>query len=440
MSARRNLVAGLMVLAGIAGIAGIAVRGPAAAAPPAGGVVAITGAKVYTMGRGGTLDDATVVFENGRIRAVGKGIAIPAGARTIDARGKVVTPGLFDSLTQIGLVEVNAVPGTRDGTEESDHLTAAFDVADALNPRSVLIPINRIEGLTRAVVAPTPGKSLIAGRGAVIHLGMGPDLLVRSPVAMFAVLGEEGSRRAGGSRAGAMLLLRSALDDALDYAAHKAAWERAERRPYALSHLDLEALVPVARGALPLVVAVERASDIEAALRLAKERRLKLILAGADEGWMVADQIAAAKVPVLLNPLEDRPSNFEKLGATLENAARLHRAGVTFAFMTGDSHNARNLRQGAGNAVAYGLPWDEALKAMTVNPARIWHLEDHLGSLEPGKEADLVIWDGDPLEVTTGAVQVFIRGVEMPMKSRQTELRDRYKNLGGPLPPAYQKP
>ncbi|HZF11413.1 MAG TPA: amidohydrolase family protein [Thermoanaerobaculia bacterium] len=446
MSAPRNLWAGLSLLAsvasiaGVAGLAGLTAAGPVSAATASSGVVAITGAKVYTLGRAGTLDDATVVVENGRIRAVGKGIAIPAGARTIDARGKVVTPGLFDSLTQIGLVEVNAVAGTRDGTEQNDHITAAFDVADALNPRSILIPVNRIEGLTGAVVAPTPGKSLLAGRGAVIHLGGGPDLLVRSPVAMFAVLGEDGARRAGGSRAGAMLLLRSALDDALDYAAHKAAWERAERRPYSLSHLDLEALVPVARGELPLVVAVERASDVEAALRLAKERRLKLILSGAEEGWMVADQIAAAKVPVLLNPMQDLPSNFEKLGATLENAARLHRAGVTLAFMTGDSHNARNLRQGAGNAVAYGLPWDEALKAMTVNPARIWHLENRLGSLEPGKEADLVIWDGDPLELTTGAVQVFIHGVEMPMKSRQTELRDRYKNLGGPLPPAYDKP
>ena len=237
-----------------------------------------------------------------------------------------------------------------------------------------------------------------------------------------------------------MLLLREALDDALDYAAHKAAWEKAERRPYTLSRLDLEALVPVARGELPLVVGVDRASDIEAALRLGRERHLKLILAGCDEAWMVADQIAAAQVPVLINPLADLPSSFEHLGATLENAARLHRAGVSFAFMSGDAHNARTLRQLAGNAVANGLPWDEALKAMTINPARIWHLEDRFGTLEPGKEADVVIWDGDPLEVTSAALRVFIRGIEMPRKTRQTELRDRYKNLGGVLPPAYEKP
>jgi imidazolonepropionase-like amidohydrolase len=417
--------------------------GPAAAqAAPAvaSGAVAVVGATVYTMGSAGKLENATVLIENGRIRAVGTGLAVPAGARTIDARGKVVTPGLFDSFTQLGVVEVNAVAGTRDGSEQNDRITAAFDVADAINPRSILLPVNRVEGLTRAVVAPGTGKSLIAGRGAVLHLGVGPDLLVRSPVAMFASLGEEGARLAGGSRAAAMLVLREALDDALDYAAHREAWEHAERRPYTLSRLDLEALAPVARGELPLVISVERASDIEAALRLARERHLKLILAGCSEAWIVADQIAAAKVPVLLNPLMNLPSSFQQLGATLENAARLHKAGVTFAFMSGDAHNARNLRQAAGNAVANGLPWDEALRAMTANPSRIWHLEDRLGSLEPGKEADLVIWDGDPLEVTSAAEQVFIRGVEMPRKTRQTELRDRYRNLGGPMPPAYEKP
>jgi imidazolonepropionase-like amidohydrolase len=428
-----------LALVGAAGIAASLVTAGTATAQTHS-TIAIVGATVHTMGSAGTLQDATVLIEGGRIRAVGKGLAIPPGARTIDAHGKVVTPGLFDSLTQLGIVEVNAVAGTRDGSEQNDRITAAFDVADALNPRSMLLPINRVEGLTRAVVAPGNGKSLIAGRGAVIHLGLGPDLLVRSPVAMFAVLGEEGARLAGGSRSAAMLVLREALDDALDYAAHREAWERAARRPYTLSRLDLEALLPVARGELPLVLSVQRASDIEAALKLGRERHLKLILAGCDEAWMVADEIAAAQVPILINPLDDLPSTFQQLGATLENAARLHKAGVTFAFMSGDAHNARNLRQAAGNAVAYGLPWDEALRAMTVNPAHIWHLEDRLGSLEPGKEADLVIWDGDPLEVTSGAEKVFIRGVEMPTKTRQTELRDRYKNLGGPLPPAYQKP
>ena len=257
---------------------------------------------------------------------------------------------------------------------------------------------------------------------------------------MFAVLGEAGAELSGGSRSAAFLRLREAFQDTLDYAANRKAFDVGERRAYALSRLDLEALIPVVRGELPLVVTVHRASDIEAVLRFAKEWQLKLILAGATEGWMVARQIAEAKVPVLINPLDNLPGSFETLGATLENAARLYKAGVTIAFMTGDAHNARNLKQAAGNAVAYGLPWDAALAAMTSVPARIWGIADHYGTLEPGKDADVVIWDGDPLEVTTFADAVFIRGEAIPMTSRQIELRDRYKDLGGEMPPAYRKP
>jgi imidazolonepropionase-like amidohydrolase len=402
--------------------------------------VVITGATIHTLGPQGTIQNGTLVIEDGRIRAVGPAVPVPAGARRIDARGKVVTPGLFDSLSRLGVVEVGAVEGTRDATVQDDRITAAFTVVDAFNPRSVLIPVNRIEGLTRAVVAPNAGKSLIAGQGAIITLGGPGDYLVRSPVAMFAVLGEAGSHLAGGSRSAALLRLKEAFQDALDYAANRRAFDAGDRRPYILSRLDLEALLPVVKGQLPLVVFVDRASDIESALRLAKDWKLKLILASVNEGWKVADQIAAAKVPVLLNPMDDLPGSFETLGATLENAARLHKAGVTFAFMTGDAHNARNLKQEAGNAVAYGLPWDAALAAITAVPARIWGISDHYGTLEPGKDADVVIWDGDPLELTTFADAVFIRGKEMPMKSRQTELRDRYKDLGGPQPPAYKKP
>jgi imidazolonepropionase-like amidohydrolase len=411
------------------------------AAPAFAETVAITGATIHTEGPQGTIQNGTLVIENGRIRAVGgSAVAVPAGARRIDAHGKIVTPGLFDSLTTLGVVEVSAVEGTRDSRVQDERVTAAFNVADGLNPRSVLIPVNRIEGLTRAVVAPSPGKSLIAGQGAIITLGGPGDFLVRSPVAMFAVLGEQGSHLAGGSRAAALLRLKEAFQDALDYSANQQAFNSGDRRSYALSRLDLEALLPVVKGQLPLVVAVDRASDIETLLRFAKEWKLKLILSGVTEGWKVADQIAAAKVPVLINPMSDLPESFESLGSTLENSARLHKAGVTLAFMTGDAHNARNLKQGAGNAVAYGLPWDAALAAMTTTPARIWGIADHYGTLEPGKDADVVIWDGDPLELTTFADAVFIRGKEMPMKSRQTELRDRYKDLGGPMPPAYKKP
>lgn len=411
-----------------------------AALPALAETVVITGATIHTMGPQGTIRNGSVVIENGRIKAVGANVAAPAGARTVNGQGKVVTPGLFDSLSQIGLVEIGAVQDTADASVDDDRVTAAFNVADAINPRSVLIPVNRVEGLTRIVAAPDTGESLIAGQGAVIHLGGPGDFLVRSPVAMFAVLGESGARLAGGSRAASILRLREALEDAKDYAANRKAFEAGERREYALSRLDLEALIPVVRGELPLVVNAHRASDIEAALRLAKEYSLKLILSGVNEGWKVADQIVAAKVPVLVNPLNNLPGSFENLGATLENAARLHKAGVTVAFMSGDAHNSRNIKQAAGNAVAYGMPWEAALAAMTSVPARIWGISDRYGTLEPGKDADVVVWDGDPLELTSFPVAVFIRGQEMPMTSRQLELRDRYKDLSGPMPPAYRKP
>jgi imidazolonepropionase-like amidohydrolase len=396
--------------------------------------VAIVGGKVVTLGPAGTIENGTVVIQDGRILAVGARVEVPDHARRIDAAGKVVTPGLMDSLSRLGLVEVGAVAETRDASTKSDTITAAFDVEEALNPRSILIPVNRVEGLTRAVVAPAPGSSLIAGQGALIHLGGpegGPDnYVVKSKVAMFGVLGEAGLGYGGGSRAAALLRLREALADARDYAKNRQAYDQGDRREYSLSRLDLEALQPVVRGEMTLVLGVNRASDIEAALRLAKEEKLRIMLAGADEAWEVADEIAAAKVPVLISPIDNLPGAFETLGATLENAARLHRAGVTFAFMTGEAHNSRNIRQQAGIAVANGLPWEVSLAAMTSIPARLWGIADRYGTLEPGKDADVVVWDGDPLEITSFPEAVFIRGVQMPEDSRQLELRDRYRDPG----------
>lgn len=417
----------------------LAVLAVCTALPAAAETIAITGGRVVTLGPVGTIDGATVVIRDGRIAAVGRDVAVPDGARRIDAAGKVVTPGLMDSLSRLGLVEVNAVEGTQDSATEDDRITAAFNVADAINPRSVLIPVNRIEGLTRAVVAPGAGSSLIAGQGVVIHLGGPGDYLVKSPVAMFGILGEGGAELAGGSRAAALLRLREALQDARDFNENQRSYERGERRDYVLSRLDLEALQPVIRGELPLVLAVNRASDIQTVLRIAREEKLKIILAGAGEAWQVAGEIAAARVPVLLSPIDNLPGSFETAGASLENAARLHEAGVTFAFMTGDAHNARNIRQHAGNAVANGLPWDAALAAITVVPARLWGLEDRYGTLETGKDADVVVWDGDPLELTSFPEAVFIRGVQIPMESRHLELRDRYKDVGGTQPHAYRQ-
>jgi|GEM_PF-13293 len=414
----------------------------------------IVGGTVHTLGPQGTVENATVVIEGGKIVSVSTG-APPPGARVIDATGKVVTPGLFDSLSQLGLVEVGMEAATNDQSTDDPRYTAAFAVADALNPYSILIPVNRIEGLTRALVGPRGKKSPIAGQGAVIDLsgdlpGRSRSFLTRTPAALFVTLGEAGAGRAGGSRASALTYLREAFEDARDFEDNTSEYRNNQRRAYALSRPDLEALEPFLKGDLPVAIEVHRASDILHVLRFADQWKLRLVILGGAEAWRVADALAAAQVPVVLNPLANLPASFEQLGATLENAARLHAAGVTVIFGTGDSHNGRNLKQAAGNAVAYGLPWEEGLKAMTVHPARVWGVAERYGTLEPGKDADVVVWDGDPLEVTTYADVVLIRGAEIPMKSRQTLLRERYRDVGdtapvgtsptGTWPPAYSKP
>lgn len=411
-----------------------------AALPAFAETVAITGGRVVTLGPAGTIDGGTVVIQDGRIAAVGRDVAIPAGARRIDATGKVVTPGLMDSLSRLGIVEIGALDETSDVRTTEDRLTAAYDVADAINPRSTMMATNRVQGLTRAVVAPQAGSSVIAGQGAVITLGGPGDFLVRPQAAMYGVLGSGGERFAGGSRAAAILRLREALQDARDYAANRKAWEQGDRREYSLSRLDLEALQPVIRGEMPLVLFVNRASDVQATLRMAKEEKLKVMLAGCGECWEVAGDIAAARVPVLLTPLHNLPSSFDVLGATLENAARLHKAGVTVAFMSSGNHDAYGIRQNAGNAVTYGLPWEAAMAALTTVPARLFGIADRYGTLEPGKDADVVVWTGDPLEVTTYPTAVLIRGAEIPIRSRQLELRDRYQDPGSSTPPGYRHP
>jgi imidazolonepropionase-like amidohydrolase len=352
----------------------------------------------------------TVVIEDGRIAAVGPNVAVPDGARVIDASGKVVTPGFLDNASTLGLVEIGAVSGTNDMSTSDDAITAAFTVVDAINPLSTLIPVTRVEGITRAVVQPQNGSSLIAGTGALIDLGGDrvTAILHRNPTAMYAVLGESGAGRAGGS-----LRLREALEDARDYAANRTAYAESRRRDYALSRLDLEALAPVVAGEVPLAVGVHRASDILATLRLAQDLGLRLILMGVAEGWTVAGDIAGAGVPVVLAPMQNIP-RFERLANTLENAARLDRAGVNVAFATFDAHNSRNLKQ---------------LAAVTVNGARIWGVDERYGTLEVGRDADVVVWSGDPLELTTTVEYVFIRGREMSKETRQRELLERYRSL-----------
>ncbi|MDX1442176.1 MAG: amidohydrolase family protein [Gammaproteobacteria bacterium] len=401
---------------------------------------AIINGVVHTQAEAGVIKEGTVLIRDGRIAAVGSDVVIPEDATVIDAAGKVVTPGLMDPSTNLGLVEVGAVDDTVDYVYSGDRFNAAHYVADAINPRSTLIPVQRIEGVTRTASVPGTswsGGKLIHGQSAVISLGSVDDFILVDRAAMHAAFGETGSGYGGESRGGAMLALREALQDAKDFGNNRRAFEAADRYDYALSRLDLEAMQPVLRGEMPFVVTVHRASDIEAVLRLAEDFDLDLVINGGAEAWMVADQLAAAEVPVIIDALQNLPSSFEMIGSTLQNAAALNAAGVKVAFTAG-SHNARNITQYAGNAVANGLPWTAALEAMTVNPAAIYGVEN-FGRIAPGYDADVVVWDGDPLEVTTFADHVFIRGEKVEMTSRQIKLRERYRD-DEERPQAYDTP
>jgi imidazolonepropionase-like amidohydrolase len=405
-------------------------RRPAPTPVAPGETIAITNARVLPVSGPG-IERGTVVIRGNKIAAVGAGVAVPAGARAVDAAGKIVTPGLIESATQIGIVEIQSgAEGTDDQATTDKELSAAFNVVDGFNGESTVIPVTRVDGITRAVVMPSGSGHVLLGQGAMFDLtgAQAPASVVKAPVAVFANLGEAGAAAAGGSRASAMLRLREALQDAIDFDRHGVAWASAQRRPYARGRLDLEALRPVVRGELPLAVNANRASDLLAALRLAEEFNLKLILMGAVEGWRVADQLVARKVPVVIKPLTNIPS-FDALGATLENAARLSKAGATVVLSSFDTHNARNLRQEAGNAIANGLDRDAALRAVTLEPARVWGVADRLGSLEAGKDADVVIWSGDPFELTTRAEHVFIAGREVSGDTRQKQLFEKYRTL-----------
>jgi len=410
---------------------------------------AIVGATAHTMGEQGTIENATIVIEDGRIASVSAGTSPPAGATTIDARGKIVTPGLFSPVGYLGLVEVGLSAGPRDAAQLGDEFTAGFDVADAYNRRSTLIAINRVEGITRAVITPGPGwpdelgntGHVLSGLAAIVNLGDSGDAIERRAAAMIVNLGEGGSGLAGGSRVGALLTLRNALNEAIDYNDHRDDFERGARRTYSHSVADLEALQGVLSGATPLFVDVNRASDIEVLIQLVEEYAIRAIISGGAEAWMLAEQLAAAQIPVVLAPQDILPGNFDKINARRESAAILAAAGVTIAFADGQSHthNARNITQSAGNAVAYGLPWADALHAITLAPARIFGVADSVGSIEAGKEADIVIWPDDPLELTSYPEQVLIKGQSISMTSRQTLLRDRYLQSDSDKPPAYRK-
>jgi imidazolonepropionase-like amidohydrolase len=393
--------------------------------------IAITGGTVFPIS-GPKIEHGTVLIRDGKIAAIGTAVTIPADATRIDATGKWVTPGFIDGAGQMGLVEIGAVAATREAVLQSDSIAAAFNVAEGINPASQVIPVTRVEGVTTTLAV--PAGHLVSGQAVLIDLDGATieQMLVKTPVAIVADLSQRAKDEGGGSRAGVAQRLRTVFRDALEYERRRVDFSRAQIQPLAASEANLEALLPVLHGELPLLVFANRRSDIQTALRFAREFRLRLVLAGAQEGWEIAAELAEAGVPVLVEPLDNIPS-YDALGVRYENAARLIRAGVKVVLLETDTHNSRNLRQQAGNAVSYGMTWDQALRAITLTPAEVFGVADRYGSLDVGKVANVVVWSGDPFEFSTAVEHVYIRGREIPLKSRQTELLERYRTL----PPTY---
>lgn len=409
--------------AGLA-LALVAALAASAAAEP----IAITGATVHVR-PGETLAKATIVIDRGVIVAVGDGVAVPAGARVIDGAGKQVTAGFIDASSGVGLVgislEADDVDGRLPGQDavHDDHLHASYQARDGFDAGAVAIPITRSAGVTTVIAA--PAGSLIGGQSAAFSLADGAREPLRAPASMEAALGHG----VHGSRGRAIEHLREVLDDARSFGRDPAAFERNQRRAFVADRLDLAALAPVVRGALPLVIDARSESDIRAALRLAREQRLSIAIAGGAEAWRVAPELAAAKVPVLLDPTDNLPSQLSASDVRDDAAAILARAGVPVVITSlGDPMRARTLRQLAGIAVANGLPREAALAAVTTAPAALYGLTGR-GTLTRGAVADLVVWTGDPFELASEAEAVIAGGVEQPRRSHQTRLLDRYRRL-----------
>ena len=447
----------------------------ASASPLAAQTVAITGGTVALGDGSDPIVGGTVIIQNGKILAAGNGVPIPRGAEMIDARGKWVTPGIVGGFSRLGLSEVDlSADGTTDDSAPGGPFSAAIDVAPAVNPMSSTISVNRADGVTRAIVAPNTAKSIFAGQGAVIDLGADHDPITSARRFQFVELGESGAATAGGSRASAHLLFRNALREAAELGRYS---QRAPSRAapsedpvvrdpnesrmtslgarrsddVLLTRFDAAALVPVLQGRQYLLVHVEQANDILQAIALKRSYpALKMVLVGVTEGWTVADRIAASGIPVIASAVNDLPASFEMLAATQSNIGRLRNAGVKVAIGMIDDNDSRylfNQRQYAANLVALGkvpgasgVSWGDALAMITSRPAEVIGMGGQIGSLARGRQGDVVIWSGDPLEVGSEAQMVWIDGVSQPLESRQTKLRDRYKTLDRQaLPEAYRR-
>lgn len=407
--------------------------------PAAAQTIAITGGTVYPVS-GPPIQNGTVLVRDGRIVAVGTDVTVPADARRIDARGKRVTPGFIHPWTSIGLVEVGLSAGPSDqAARGTDGIAASFRPWESLNAESPLIAQTRFDGITTLGI--TPAGNLIAGQHALIDLagGKGDQLLRRAPSAVVAQLGSAQAGEAG-ARGELVGRLRAVLDDARAWPRRRAAVEENRSRPLAAPPAELDALQPVLAREIPLAIFVERAAEIDAALRIARDHDIRIVLIGAAEAWMRANELAAARVPVVVGGIRNIPGDFNSLGARADNAALLRRAGVTVVLFSdsygdGTSFNARNIRYEAGNAVASGMSHDDALRALTLAPAEVFGVADRVGALEPGRDANLVVWSGDPFEFATTADVVLVRGQLVEGRTREQELTERYRTL----PPRWRR-
>jgi len=397
--------------------------------------LAITGVRILTPGQELPLS-GTVLMKDGKIIAVGSHITIPSDARIIDGRGKVVIPGLFDAGNQLGLVEIPFVSITDDSTEYTDPVHPELRVVDAFNSRSENIRVARPAGITYSLVMPS-GGNVIAGQSAIIQLDgeSAEQMVLKSPAALHINLGEASKETYGNkehtpkTRMGEMALLRQAFLRAQHFSAAQAASPASQG-----SHdekpgrdLKMEALIAALNREIPVVIHANRLSDIESAIRLADEFNLRLVLSEAASAWRIADQLAQRRIPVIVGPILRAPGRIESIDLRLDNAAILHNAGVTVALQTGSSNGVSDLWFAVGYGMANGLSADAALAAVTINPASIFGMQNRLGTIEPGKDATLLLLDGDPFLVNTHVLKVFIAGKEVNLTNHQTQLYELYK-------------
>jgi imidazolonepropionase-like amidohydrolase len=413
-------------------------------------VIVLKGGKLLTVSHG-IIENGVLVMADGKIAAIGpaNSVALPKGASVIDVSGMTVYPGLIDSETALGLTEISAEPSTNDFLEPSDEIMPHMHVYDAFHAESELIPVARLNGVTNAIVAPESGDTL-PGQDSFIQLdgkSAGEMLLVRDIAMPLNFTGDQRrnesreKRKFPSTRMGMAAQLRQAFLDAQDYAQRWADYEKTKagaadkpaddkdkkQPPSPPKHdLKLEALLPYLEGKKSIVLAAESPSDLETAVGLAREFNLKFVLNHVSHSQPLLDYVASLKVPVIVGPIYETPKPEDRYDAVYSLPAQLYKRGVKIAFASFDAHNVRNLPYQAGFATAFGLPYDEALKAITLNPAEIWGVADKLGSLDVGKTANVVVANGDPLDLKTDVKQVFIEGHEIPMASRQTRLRDEY--------------